>query len=593
MMIKISLYILLGSGLNAVAQSPGTFVATGSMTTPRAAHTATLLKDGRVLITGGTDLPTAELYDPSSGTFTSTGAMATPRSFHTATLLNEGRVLIAGGFSTWTPLSRNPSAELYDPSTGTFTPTGNMVAGDQSTHSATLLNNGKVLISGGSGSILRGFAAPELYDPGTGAFTPAGDVRLSKQLSTATLLLDGKVLVAGGWNGGGASLFDPTSGRFTILSNALFPIWSHTATLLLNGAVLITGGGNFVVQGPDDGEGIPIGIESTGTAQIFTGSVLTTGSLLEARERHTATLLSGGLVLVAGGNQYYSRYLASAELYDPATSAFTHTGGMKVSRIHHTATLLRDGSVLITGGDRSYYPPWERLASAELYVRPPVMAVSSASQAAPLAPESLASLFGSGLASRTESANPSSPSTTLAGISLRVRDSSGMARLATLLYVSPSQISFEVPAETASGDITLELSNSPAQVPPVAVQVRPVAPGIFTFENNTAGAYAVRIEPKGAQTLLSVRNTIVLDDRPVYLILYATGIRNRSSVAKVHVTIGATSVPVEYAGPEGSGISGLDQVNVRLTPILKGLSVSNLVLDVDGISSNTVSVDIR
>jgi uncharacterized protein (TIGR03437 family) len=93
--------------------------------------------------------------------------------------------------------------------------------------------------------------------------------------------------------------------------------------------------------------------------------------------------------------------------------------------------------------------------------------------------------------------------------------------------------------------------------------------------------------------VLSVRNTIVLDDRPVYLILYATGLRNRSSLANVQCSIGGASVPLEYAGPEGSGAPGLDQVNVRLTPALKGLGVANLVLTVDGVSSNAVSVDIR
>lgn len=113
------------------------------------------------------------------------------------------------------------------------------------------------------------------------------------------------------------------------------------------------------------------------------------------------------------------------------------------------------------------------------------------------------------------------------------------------------------------------------------------------YEDNTALAYALRIEPNGAQTVLSVRNTIVLDDRPVYLVLYATGIRNRSSVANVQCTIGGTSLPVEYAGPNGGGTPGLDQVNVRLTSALKGTGVADLVLTVDGISSNTISVDVR
>ena len=101
------------------------------------------------------------------------------------------------------------------------------------------------------------------------------------------------------------------------------------------------------------------------------------------------------------------------------------------------------------------------------------------------------------------------------------------------------------------------------------------------------------MEPNGSTTVLLPHEAIVLDERPVYLVLYATGIRNRLSLANVQVAIGGISVPVEYAGPEGSGIPGLDQVNLRLPYALKGLGVANLVLTVDGISSNTVSVDIK
>jgi uncharacterized protein (TIGR03437 family) len=595
-MIRLSLLVLLGSGvsvLNVVAQSPGTFVLTGSMSTPRVeGHSATPLNDGRVLITGGYPATaSAELYDPSTGTFISAGAMATPRSHHTATLLSNGQVLIAGG-----SLDRDLSAELYDPSTGTFTPTGDMVTADMYSQSAVLLRNGKVLISEGvflgppnpSGARQVLPAQPELYDPVTGMFTPAGGAKLTILGATATLLPNGQVLLAGGWKIGDTSIYDPATGSARFLS--YLPIWSHNATLLKNGKVLITGGSIFT--GSDRYN--DYGQESLGTAQIYDPSLerfKPTGSLFEARDLHTATLLPAGLVLVAGGDLNYTSILASAELYDPASAAFTRTGGMNVSRVSHTATLLHDGRVLITGGANSYWP-YVGLASAELYA-PPVMAVSSASLAAPLAPESLGSLFGSGLASRTESADPLSPPTTLGGISLRVVDSSGTERLAPLFYVSPSQINFGVPAGTAPGNVALDVLNAPAQLSKTAAQVNPIAPGLFAYEDNTVVAYALRSEPSGKQTVLSVRDTIVLDKRPVYLILYATGIRNHSSAANVQCTIGGISVPVEYAGPEGSGVPGLDQANLRLVPALEGLGLANMVLTVDGISSNTVLVDIR
>ena len=353
-------------GLAALAQSPGKFVATGSMATPRASgFTATLLTDGRVLIAGGgyPPLDSAELYDPSTGTFSPAGEMTTPRWNHTATLLGDGKVLLAGGSP-----AGNPSAELYDPSTGAFTPTGSMVTASQHGHVATLLDSGEVLMSRGTIIGAGGYlhpAAPELYDPLAGTFTQVGETDGNKEWATATRLNGNKVLLTGGWNTGDVSLYETATGTSTPLGP--LPIWSHTATLLANGSVLITGG--VIFNGSDTYN--DYGVESLGTSQIYDPSMesfVATGPLSEARDGHTATLLPGGQVLIAGGDWNYNRALSSAELYDPDSGAFVRTGEMTAIRDGHTATLLQDGTVLITGG--AAYWPYIALAGAELYIPP-------------------------------------------------------------------------------------------------------------------------------------------------------------------------------------------------------------------------------
>jgi hypothetical protein len=192
----------------------GTFTEVASpMTAARRSHRATLLNNGTVLIVGGQDvnfnnLNSAEVYDPVAGTFTAVGNMTDGRSYPTTTLLNDGTVLVAGGASNAAQLA---SAEIYTPTTSTFSSTPGSMANPHYLHTATLLNNGTVLIAGGCCAT----GSAELYDPNSGAFTPTGSLNTARYNFTSTRLNNGNVLVVGGYgNNAGATtseLYHPST----------------------------------------------------------------------------------------------------------------------------------------------------------------------------------------------------------------------------------------------------------------------------------------------------------------------------------------------------------------------------------------------
>ena len=284
--------------------------------------------------------------------FAMTGSMISGRISHTATLLNDGTVLIVGGQgTTGTPVT---TSELYGPLSGAFVASG-ALGTPRYFHTATLLGTGQVLVVGGDDVSGTAIASAELYDPASKTFSALSNMVSARDSHSATLLSNGKVLLAGGGNPNGiqptAELFDPSTGGFSPTGSMSAGRAGHTATLLSGGKVLVAGGvdpnGNVLA-----------------TAELYDPNsgtfTLTAGKMNAQRYTHTATLLSNGMVLLTGGTDGTNSAVASAEVFDPSTGAFTMTGSMGTARTAHRATLLNDGTVLVEGGNGP-------LVAAELY----------------------------------------------------------------------------------------------------------------------------------------------------------------------------------------------------------------------------------
>jgi len=327
----------------------------------RQQHTATALPGGGILLTGGLSsvlLASSEIFNPAATNSLPAASLATARRLHTATALSNGKVLVVGGFGSSGALS---TAELYDPATNAWSAAG-LLATARQLHTATLLPDGKVLVAGGLGA--AALSTSELYNPASNTWTASGSLASARQLHTASLLSSGKVLVTGGLDAGilnSSEIYDPATGLWTGAAPLITLRQQHTATVLTDGKVLVTGGLTSI-PGPV--------FSNLASAELYdpaTNAWTGAGAFTAARRLHTATRLPGGKVLVAGGTSSItavpSPALNSAQLYDPLSNTWATAGSLGGIRAYHTANLLNNGRVLAAGGANGS----TSLATAELY----------------------------------------------------------------------------------------------------------------------------------------------------------------------------------------------------------------------------------
>ena len=331
----------------------GEFAASGKLPHALRGHVAVLMSDGRVLIAGGRSegegaigagqLDTAAVYDAATGAWTAIASMASKREKATAHLLRDGRVLVTGGRSSARKYLK--TTEIYDPETAAWSKTDSMHE-SRYRHASVLLPDGRVLVTGGQNTFISLNPSTQLFDPASESWSPASAMSQGRSLHSATLLSDGRVLVVGSGRGGvlvggpyeaSSELYHPDTDTWSSAGMLSVGRADHTATLLRDGRVLVAGGEGDAAE-----------------AELYDPAAntwSTTGPMSEARSQHAATLLADGRVLVTGG----ADEVDSAEVYDPDAGVWSAAGTMTVPRYLHTATLLADGTVLLAGGKRDRF----------------------------------------------------------------------------------------------------------------------------------------------------------------------------------------------------------------------------------------------
>jgi hypothetical protein len=342
------------------AFASGTFQKTGSMNVARVGHTATLLSNGQVLVAGGDNsslgggyLASAEIYNPSTGSWTLTGSMTTARQSHQAVLLPNGQVLVAGGNNASGTLA---SAELYNRSTGTWTATGSMITARYD-FSLTLLPNGEVLAVQGTGA--------ELYNPATGTWIATSSPTDTVGGPNAALLLNGQVLAIGESLNIPSELYDPSTATWSATGSTGTTMPNPITPRLPNGDVFVTGS---FASGSASYSTAALYDPSTGQFTLengpcscrgFNGALLQTGKILVA----------GGFITVHHLPYNLTETINSAEVWDSSTQAWTSTGNLNTSRGAESMTILANGNALVAGGETfdKHTGQLVVIAGAELY----------------------------------------------------------------------------------------------------------------------------------------------------------------------------------------------------------------------------------
>jgi Kelch motif len=339
--------------------TPGTWSRVGDLPLAVWGQAAAVLSDGRVLTVGGTTGPnstgavaSAEIYDPGTNNWTPVAPMGEARAYPCAVTLLDGTVLVVGGIDNRKVLA---SAERFDPNSGTWSSAGSMALA-RSSLTATVLATGQVLVAGGGTTSLTNAATnrAELFDPVHDTWTPTGSMSAVRREASATLLDDGRVLIEGGFGLVGgvsrvtstAEIYDPGTGQWSLVAPMSTPRYAQASVRLLDGRVLVAGGWPSLAAAATS-------LPSTELFDPATGAWSSAGAMSAGRGAFGLVLLPDGRALAAGGWSPANTMLPIVDLFVPQLRSWTATGSLEQGVDWPTLETLRDGRVLEAGGATS------------------------------------------------------------------------------------------------------------------------------------------------------------------------------------------------------------------------------------------------
>ncbi len=532
-----------------------------------------------MIIWGSASNTSGGRYNPSSNTWTPTNIQNAPsrRDAHTAVWTGTEMIIWGGNNSDTTGGRYNPTNDTWSATTTTDAPSRREL------HTAVWTGN-EMIVWGGR---LPDLIGATRYNTGARySNTPPLTISQTTQSFTAT--------------GGSGSVAVTAQGgcTWTATSNSSFITITSGSSGAGNGTVSFSVAAN-TSQNARTGT-LTIG------AQTFT--------VTQSGENPLPTLSGLNPASASGGGSAFTLTVTGAGFVNGATVRWNGASRTTnfVSNTQLTAQipasdLLTLGQATITVFNPA--PGGEASNALSFNVTASVSSISAASfSGTELAADSIVAAFGNELATQTLAAPVLPLPTTLAGTTVRVRDSAGAELPAPLFFVSPSQVNYLMPAGAAAGRATVTITSGNGKISLGSVQIVAVAPGLFAANANgqgAAAAVALRVKGDGTQSFEPVAQFDAATGRfaptpidlgprtdQVFLVLYGTGFRNRGAPSAVTCKMGGTDAEVLFAGAV-TGLAGLDQSNARIPRSLIGRGEVDVVLMVDGKAANAVRIAIR